>query len=207
MIKKLLSTIIIIGLIFSIIVPLVGSSSGYYVGSINSDVYHYPSCSYADRISPNNLIYFDTPEDAINAGYRPCKVCKPPTSSQPTPTPIPSLGTGGGGGGSSPTPRLQTISVNIEPKNVTALPNETINYKITADWSPKTWSGNIDVVIKLQGFGFEKDHQYIIETSGMTPPIEYTTSFKVPENVPPSTYKAILTAKQPTVFQLHRIQS
>jgi Micrococcal nuclease (thermonuclease) homologs len=55
--------------------------SSHFVGSENSDVYHYPWCHYVDRINPENRIYFDTPEDAIAAGYRPCRVCNPPTSS------------------------------------------------------------------------------------------------------------------------------
>ena len=33
---------------------------------------------------------FYTPEDAMAKGYRPCKICKPPTSSITTPTPTPS---------------------------------------------------------------------------------------------------------------------
>ncbi len=57
------------------------NAGAHYVGSKNLDVYHYPSCHYVDRIKSENLIYFDTPEDAIAAGYRPCKVCKPPTKS------------------------------------------------------------------------------------------------------------------------------
>jgi len=60
------------------------SASSYFVGSKNSDVYHYPSCRYAKRIKPENRVYFDTPEEAIAAGYHPCKVCKPPTSSIPS---------------------------------------------------------------------------------------------------------------------------
>jgi LPXTG-motif cell wall-anchored protein len=54
-----------------------------FVGSKNSDVYHYPSCSYVDRIKPENRIYFSSPEDAIDHGYRPCKVCNPPLASVP----------------------------------------------------------------------------------------------------------------------------
>jgi hypothetical protein len=56
-------------------------ASGNYVGSKKSDVYHYPSCHYVDQIKHENLIYFSSPEEAIAAGYRPCKGCKPPTSS------------------------------------------------------------------------------------------------------------------------------
>jgi exonuclease III len=57
------------------------------VGSKNSDVYHYPDCRYAKNIKSGNKICFDTPEDAVAAGYHPCKVCNPPSKSTPTPTP------------------------------------------------------------------------------------------------------------------------
>lgn len=49
-----------------------------YVGSINSNVYHYPDCRYVQRIKPENKIWFSSSEDARTHGYRPCKVCKPP---------------------------------------------------------------------------------------------------------------------------------
>jgi len=54
------------------------SASGYFVGSVNSDVYHYSSCASAKRIKSANLISFNSVQDAKNAGYRPCKVCNPP---------------------------------------------------------------------------------------------------------------------------------
>jgi micrococcal nuclease len=50
---------------------------GQYVGSIKSDVFHYPSCFYVDRIKPENIIWFSSREDAIANGYRPCKKCCP----------------------------------------------------------------------------------------------------------------------------------
>ncbi len=49
-----------------------------FVGSVNSDVYHYTWCSYADRINAENKRYFSSSQAARAAGYRPCKVCKPP---------------------------------------------------------------------------------------------------------------------------------
>lgn len=49
-----------------------------YCGSINSDVYHYPSCGSAKRINPENLIWFIDANDAKSKGYRPCKKCNPP---------------------------------------------------------------------------------------------------------------------------------
>ena len=53
-------------------------SSGQFVGSINSDVYHYPDCASAKKIKPENQIWFNSVEEAKAAGYRPCKKCNPP---------------------------------------------------------------------------------------------------------------------------------
>ena len=54
------------------------SSSGVtYVGSVNSDKFHYPSCSHAKRIKDSNKITFSSRDNAIAAGYSPCGVCKP----------------------------------------------------------------------------------------------------------------------------------
>ena len=54
------------------------AQGGPFVGSKNSDVYHYPSCSSAKKIKKENEIWFNSVEEAKSAGYRPCKVCKPP---------------------------------------------------------------------------------------------------------------------------------
>ncbi len=51
---------------------------GPFLGSINSDVYHYPSCGHAQRIKSYNQIWFNSVEEAKAAGYKPCKVCTPP---------------------------------------------------------------------------------------------------------------------------------
>lgn len=49
-----------------------------YVGSKNSNKYHYPTCKSAQKIKPGNLVTFKSAKDAQAAGYVPCKVCKPP---------------------------------------------------------------------------------------------------------------------------------
>lgn len=54
------------------------SVSYKYVGSVNSNVYHYPWCSHAKRIKPENKIWFIDENDAKSKGYRPCLVCSPP---------------------------------------------------------------------------------------------------------------------------------
>lgn len=52
-------------------------SSGVYVGSVDSDKYHNPSCRFAKEILPENEIWFDSTEDAENSGYSPCGGCHP----------------------------------------------------------------------------------------------------------------------------------
>jgi hypothetical protein len=90
--KKVFISFLILGICLSCLVSTIDASPRF-VGSKNSDVYHYEDCYYVDRIKPENLIYFDTPEEAIAAGYHPCKVCNPPESSitrlTPTQTPKP----------------------------------------------------------------------------------------------------------------------
>ena len=47
------------------------------VGSSKSNKYHKASCRWAKKINQENLIKFDSVEDAIKEGYEPCGVCKP----------------------------------------------------------------------------------------------------------------------------------
>jgi len=53
------------------------ASSGAYVGNTNTGVFHYSSCSYVNRMKEGNKVYFNSRDEAIAAGYRPCKVCNP----------------------------------------------------------------------------------------------------------------------------------
>ena len=48
-----------------------------YLASRSSKVFHKTSCSVSGRISAKNLVYYDTNTQAIEAGKRPCKRCKP----------------------------------------------------------------------------------------------------------------------------------
>jgi hypothetical protein len=48
-----------------------------YVSSKNSQVFHNPWCRSAKRINPENLVGYSSREEAIQAGKRPCKVCRP----------------------------------------------------------------------------------------------------------------------------------
>ncbi|WP_346430122.1 Ada metal-binding domain-containing protein [Methanocella conradii] len=50
---------------------------GLYYASSKSDVFHRPGCRYVSQIKSSNLITFSSRHEALDAGYRPCKVCKP----------------------------------------------------------------------------------------------------------------------------------
>jgi len=52
-------------------------TGGQFVGSTKSDKYHYPSCRWAEKILPENQIWFSSSEEARGAGYVPCGVCHP----------------------------------------------------------------------------------------------------------------------------------
>ncbi len=45
---------------------------GKFVGSVNSNKYHWPDCSFAKRISEENQIWFSSEAEAQAAGYIRC---------------------------------------------------------------------------------------------------------------------------------------
>ena len=48
-----------------------------YVASAIREPFHRPGCKWAQKISSQNLQTFKTRDEAIKAGHRPCKVCRP----------------------------------------------------------------------------------------------------------------------------------
>jgi len=48
-----------------------------YVASKNSEVFHKPQCRWAKKISPKNLVGYNSTDEATKTGKRPCKLCKP----------------------------------------------------------------------------------------------------------------------------------
>jgi hypothetical protein len=48
-----------------------------YVGATTTGKFHYTSCRWAGKIRDDHRAYFDSREEAIDAGYVPCKVCRP----------------------------------------------------------------------------------------------------------------------------------
>ncbi len=46
-----------------------------YIGNVRSCVFHKQTCRYLP--TAKNRTYFNTRTQAIDAGYRPCRKCKP----------------------------------------------------------------------------------------------------------------------------------
>ena len=49
--------------------------SDLYIGNKNSKKFHLPTC--ASLPAERNQVFFDSREEAINAGYSPCSLCNP----------------------------------------------------------------------------------------------------------------------------------
>lgn len=48
-----------------------------YFGSDTTNIFCFPTCRHARRTSGQHLVSFKSEQHARNAGYRPCKVCRP----------------------------------------------------------------------------------------------------------------------------------
>lgn len=50
-----------------------GTTTGAYVASVNSNLYHHPDCPSAKRIKDVNQVWFASQQEAEAAGYSPSK--------------------------------------------------------------------------------------------------------------------------------------
>jgi hypothetical protein len=48
-----------------------------YYGSDTTHIFCFPTCTHARRITAQHRVPFRTGEEAVRAGYRPCKTCRP----------------------------------------------------------------------------------------------------------------------------------
>ncbi|WP_251423722.1 Ada metal-binding domain-containing protein [Veillonella agrestimuris] len=48
-----------------------------YTGNSNTYKFHRESCHHESRIANHHRVHFDTRQEAVNAGYVPCNVCRP----------------------------------------------------------------------------------------------------------------------------------
>ena len=81
--KRIFIAVLSIFLIFAIAATSILIAAEYkYVGSKKSNKYHYPTCRWAKKIKPYNLVTFQSAKEAREAGYIPCKVCRPPLKDE-----------------------------------------------------------------------------------------------------------------------------
>jgi len=48
-----------------------------YYGSDATRIFCFPTCRHARRISAPHKVFFSSEREALEAGYRPCKICRP----------------------------------------------------------------------------------------------------------------------------------
>lgn len=48
-----------------------------YMGNSRQKIFHQLNCKFAKKALAKNRVYFESREEAVNAGYRPCRTCKP----------------------------------------------------------------------------------------------------------------------------------
>ena len=53
-----------------------------YYGSDSTQIYCFPTCHHAQRITERHRVTFGSVEEAAASGYRPCRVCRPPAALQ-----------------------------------------------------------------------------------------------------------------------------
>ena len=70
--------VILLGICLLLFNSPLSAADYQFVGSKNSNKYHYTSCRWAQKIYSENLVTFESVKDAKNNNYVACKVCKPP---------------------------------------------------------------------------------------------------------------------------------
>ena len=48
-----------------------------YIGNANSKKFHYADCAAVGKMNPANKVFLNTRDEAVTAGYVPCKRCNP----------------------------------------------------------------------------------------------------------------------------------
>lgn len=72
--KKIFAAIVAVIVLTTTFATVLASN---YVGNAKTHKFHYTDCASASKMNPANRVNFNTREDAVNAGYVPCKRCNP----------------------------------------------------------------------------------------------------------------------------------
>jgi len=57
--------------------PEIPSDGERYVGNVRLRKFHRPECRWTKKIAPENMLLFESTQDALDHKYSPCKVCRP----------------------------------------------------------------------------------------------------------------------------------
>ena len=52
-------------------------NSASFIGNSSSHIFHKPDCSSAENMKDGNKVTFESRDEAVAAGYTPCKRCSP----------------------------------------------------------------------------------------------------------------------------------
>jgi hypothetical protein len=74
----IISVIVNAILLLLVVAPSQSPTQEQFVGSSQSDVYHYPDCPYAQDFHLGNEVWFEDSEGTRAHGYHPCGYCDPP---------------------------------------------------------------------------------------------------------------------------------
>ena len=70
-----LTKIIALTTLLTFLIPIVAFAS--YIGNKNSYKFHYPRCRAVSKMKASNKRYFETRQEAVDYGMRPCGICRP----------------------------------------------------------------------------------------------------------------------------------
>ncbi|SHN61396.1 Ada metal-binding domain-containing protein [Desulfovibrio litoralis] len=75
MLKKSIKIFLLSVVVFLMLLSSIQAQKILYKGNIESKIYHAPHCRFYD--CKKCTASFDSKQKAEQAGFRPCKVCKP----------------------------------------------------------------------------------------------------------------------------------
>ncbi len=74
-VRQVLAVLVIAWLVAMAGISASSNSAPAYIGNLRSRVFHKQSCRYLP--AARNRTYFVTRAAAVDAGYRPCRKCRP----------------------------------------------------------------------------------------------------------------------------------
>ena len=119
-VKLFLSLSLCILFLLSALTVSVAASSSY-VGNKSTKVYHTTQCTFAEKISAKNRVYFSSRTGAESSGYRRCHYCGDDIVE-------PGQGSSSSGNHSSPTTPPSTQPPATEPQPSQTIPKDTASW-------------------------------------------------------------------------------